>query len=136
MRIRYKNEGRNVLESQISKFRIAVENFSEITKKGHIWQESHNNTENRIDKTRKAKVDRKTRKQKASYRGNTTQKDAYPKKPTRNEGPVGHPEQISTLPCREIKEIKVLSLRESGIAGPVPKDSLHYSIHFLVAVMP
>ena len=49
---------------------------------------------------------------------------------------MGYPERISTLPCREIKEIRVLSQRESGIGGPVPTDLVDYNTHFLAAVMP
>ena len=30
----------------------------------------------------------------------------------------------------------MLSLRESGIGGPVPKESVDFSIHFFASVMP
>ena len=52
---------------------------------------------------------------------------------------MGHPERISTLPCRRIKEIRVLSLRESGIEGPVSRDYYmlrDYITDFLAALMP
>ena len=38
-------------------------------------------------------------------------------------------------PRHEIKEIRVLSQRESGIEGPVPKDLIDCEASFLAAVM-
>ena len=40
---------------------------------------------------------------------------------------MGYPERNSNIPRHEIKEIKVLSQRESGIGGPVPKELVDYS---------
>ena len=49
---------------------------------------------------------------------------------------MGYPERTSTLQCREIKEISVLSQRESGIGSPVPEDLADCRFYFLAALMP
>ena len=82
-----------------------MEYLAEIKKNGHVWQENRSNRDPELG--RRESVGRNARKYEASYRGNKTRSDAYLKETIRKEGPVGHPERISTLPRHEIKEIRV-----------------------------
>ena len=49
---------------------------------------------------------------------------------------MGYPELISTLPRHEIGKIRELSLKESGIGGPVIKVLVDCRTYILAAVMP
>ena len=49
---------------------------------------------------------------------------------------MGYPEWIHNLACHEIEKIRAFSQRESGVRGPVPRESVDCDIHFLASVLP